>query len=98
MKAVFFIGKEKYGQAKNKAYGDEAVSKQTITIREHSALGMKKEGYYMLIDGEDDAVKKAKELLKGLAEELSGKEEEEVIAAIEEQDASAAEGFGAIFG
>ena len=52
----------------------------------------------MLIDGEDEAIKKAKELLKGLAKELSGKEAEDVIAAIDEQESSAAEGFGAIFG
>ena len=41
MKAVFFIESDKYGQAKNKAYGDETVSMQNITIRDHSALGMK---------------------------------------------------------
>ena len=98
MKAVFFIEKDKYGQAKNKAYGDDSVSKQTITIREHSALGLKKEGYYMLIDGEDEAVKKAKGLLSEVAKELSGKDADEVITAIEEQDSSAAAGFGAIFG
>jgi len=98
MKAVFFIEPDKYGQAKNKVYSDELVSKQSIILRDASALGMKKQGYYMLIDGEDDAVKKAKENLKESAEELSGSEAEEAIQAIEKQESSAAEGFGAIFG
>jgi 6-phosphogluconate dehydrogenase (decarboxylating) len=98
MKAVFFIQKEKQGQAKGKVYGDELVSKQTIILRDSSALGMKKDGYYLMIDGEDDAVKKAKEILKDSAKELTGPEAEEVIAAIDKQESSAAEGFGAIFG
>jgi hypothetical protein len=98
VKAVFFIAKDKYGQAKNKVYGDELVSKQSITIRDNAAIGMKKEGYYLLIEGEQAAIRHAKGMLKGLADELSGKECEQVLAAIEQQESSAAEGFGAIFG
>ncbi len=98
MKAVFFIETDKYGQAKNKVYSDELVSKQSIIIRDASPLGMKKAGYYMLIDGEDEAIKLAKEILADAAHELSGPEAEKVIAAIEKQESSAAEGFGAIFG
>jgi hypothetical protein len=98
MKAVFFVSKENYGSAKNKVYMDELVSKQSITVRDNAAIGMKKEGYYLLIDGDDAAVKKAGELLKGMADRLDGKEEEKVISAIEGQESSAAEGFGAIFG
>ena len=98
MKAVFFAGKDNYGQAKNKVYSDELVSKQSITVRDNAAIGMKKEGYYILIEGEEEAIKHAKEILKGLADELSGKDEEDVLSAIEQQESSAAEGFGAIFG
>lgn len=98
MKAVFFVKKESHGEAKNKVYNDELISRQSITIRDSSALGLKKEGYYLEIDGEDKAVAKAREILKGAAEELEGKEAEEVLSAIEKQESSAAEGFGAIFG
>lgn len=98
MKAVFFAGKDNYGQAKSKVYGDELLSKQSITVRDNAAIGMKKEGYYIMIEGEEEAIKQAKEILKGLADQLSGKEEEDVLSAIEQQESSAAEGFGAIFG
>jgi hypothetical protein len=98
MKAVFFVAKDKYGGAKNRIYADEVLSKQSITIRDNSALGLPKEGYYMQIDGDEKAVKQARELLKGEAEELKGKDAAEVSKAIEGQESSAAEGFGAIFG
>ncbi|UCD03377.1 MAG: hypothetical protein JSV63_01955 [Candidatus Aenigmatarchaeota archaeon] len=98
MKAVFFIQKDKYGGAKNKLYGDELVSRGSITVRDNAAIGKKEEGYYVQIDGDKDALKKARELLKDAGHELKGKDAEEVSAAIEGQESSAAEGFGAIFG
>jgi hypothetical protein len=65
MKAVFFVGKDNYSQAKNKVYTDEAVSRASITIREGSALGLKKQGYYIQVDGDEPAVRKAVEVLQG---------------------------------
>ena len=98
MKAVFFIEKDKYSEAKNKAYSDEEVSRQTIIIRDNASLGLEKEGYYLLINGDDKAVGKAKKLLAESAKELSGEDAEKAISAIDNQESSAAEGFGAIFG
>ena len=98
MKAVFFVKKEKQGEAKNKVYNDDLVSRQSILIRDNSALGIEKEGYYLQIDGEEGAIKRAKDILSGTAEELKGEEAKKVSEAIEKQESSAAEGFGAIFG
>jgi hypothetical protein len=98
MKAVFFIEKEKFGGAKNKLYADELVSKQSITVRDSAAIGKKGEGYYVQIDGDEEALKKAGEILKDAGKELKGQEAEEVTKAIEGQESDAAEGFGAIFG
>ncbi|MCD6496102.1 MAG: hypothetical protein J7K54_02420 [Candidatus Aenigmarchaeota archaeon] len=98
MKAVFFVEKEKYGSAKNRLYGDELVSRQSITIRDNSSVEKEKEGYYMLLDGEDEAIKKAREILKDSAKELKDKEAKDIIGIIEKQESSAADGFGAIFG
>ncbi len=98
MKAVFFIEKEKFGGAKNKLYADELVSKQSITVRDNAAIGKSDEGYYVQIDGNEEAIRKARELLKDAGKELKGKDAEEVFGAIEGQESTAAEGFGAIFG
>ncbi len=53
-----------------------------------------KDGYYILIDGQESALKKAKEILGTTAKQLTGKEEKDVIAKKEEQESGAAAGFG----
>lgn len=98
MKVVFFVQKEGFPGVKGKIYADDLLSRQSITVRDNSAIGVQKEGYYVLIDGTENAVAKAREMLKGAADELKGSAAEEVISAIEGQEENAAEGFGAIFG
>lgn len=98
MKAVFFIPSEKYSKAKNLVYGDDLLSRQSINFRESKALGMKKEGYYLEIDGSEEAIKRLAEILKDLGKEGDKKEREEVLKKISEQEESAAQGFGSIFG
>lgn len=98
MKAIFFAKKDEYGAAKNRLYADDLVSRQSIVTRDNAAIGEKKEGYYILVEGDDKAVAKARELMKEAATELKGKEAEKIESAIESQEESAASGFGAIFG
>ncbi|NIO20658.1 MAG: hypothetical protein GTN76_07945 [Candidatus Aenigmarchaeota archaeon] len=98
MKAVFFIPSENYSKAKNLVYEDDLISRQSINFRESKALGLKKEGYYLEIDGSEEAIKKLAELLKDLGKEVDKKEKEEVLQKISEQEESAAAGFGSIFG
>ena len=98
MKAVFFVEKENYGTAKNKVYGDDVVSKQSITIKEAASVDMKGEGYYFLINGDEDSLKKAEELLADSAKKVEGADKEKVEKIISEQEDNASAGFGAIFG
>ena len=98
MKAIFFVKKDDYSAAKNKLYADDVVSRQSITIRDNAAIGEKKEGYYIQVEGDPKAIGTAKAILKGMATELKGKEAGKIESAIESQEESAASGFGAIFG
>jgi len=98
MKAVFFIPAENYSKAKNLVYEDDLVSRQSINFRESKALGLKKEGYYLEIDGSEESIKRLGEILKDLGKEVDKKEREEVLKKISEQEESAAAGFGSIFG
>jgi hypothetical protein len=98
MKTVFFIPSENYSKAKNLVYGDDLVSRQSINFRESKALGMKKDGYYLEIDGSEESVERLNEILKGVGKEVEKKEREEVLKKISEQEESAAQGFGSIFG
>ena len=99
MKAVFFVEKEKYMAAKNSLEGDDQVSRLSITFRDNESLGMEKEGYYLELDGPEELIAQARELLKeSEAKELEGEELKKVEGAISAQESKAEEGFGAIFG
>ncbi|MBN2042645.1 MAG: hypothetical protein JW754_02465 [Candidatus Aenigmarchaeota archaeon] len=98
MKALFFLPSENYSKAKNKVSEDDVVSRQSLNFRECKALGFDKEGYYLEIDGSEESIVKAKEVIGELGKEVSGKEKEDVLAKIKEQEENAAAGFGSIFG
>ena len=98
MKAVFFIQMENYSKAKNIVYMDDVVARQTVNFREARALGFPKDGYYLEIDGPHEAIKRAKEILGAMAKEAEGKEKEDVLHKIKDEEDRAAEGFGSLFG
>lgn len=98
MEAVFFIEKDRYPQARDKASSDDVVSRQSLTFREAMSLGLHEEGYYLLVSGTEEGIKKARELLKGLGRELKGEEAKGVIELLKKQEEEAMEGFGGIFG
>lgn len=95
-KEVFIVNNENKSKAETLLRGDDLISRQSITIRLATALGMKEDGYFILIDGSDESIKKAEELLKGTAERYKNKNA--VIDKIKEEEDSAIEGFGNIVG
>ncbi len=98
MKALFFVPSENYSKARNAVETDDLISRQTINFRESRALGFDKEGYYLEIDGSEDSISKAREVLEETGKEITGNEKDEVLKKIKEQEDSAAEGFGSLFG
>lgn len=96
MKAVFLVSGENKNKAEQELKKDDLVSRGSITIREASSLGIKEEGYFIVIDASEGAMKRAEEIMKELGEKY--KEKEKVLKRIEEQESSAIEGFGNILG
>ena len=96
MREVFLVKREDKGKAEDALKKDDLVSRQSIVIRECSALGFEEEGYFIILDSSKEALQKAEELLKGLAEKYKNKEE--VLAKFDEQEESAMQGFGMIVG
>ena len=94
--AVFRVEAEK-GMAIAKVTSDDAVSRQTIVVRESQALGFEPGWKYVLIEGSPDAVKRARELFgeHGVSEAPN---QEEVYKKIKSEEESATEGMGFIFG
>lgn len=97
MEILFFISKEKHREVENKIFSDDLLSRQSIIFRDNVSLGLQKEGYYLELKGDAQAINKAKDLLKDLAEEIKGGEKEKVIKLIKSQEDNAAVGFGSIF-
>jgi hypothetical protein len=77
---------------------DDIVSRQSITTRDASAIGMEGDDLYLRITGGDEGVAHATKLAKEqeLGEVLPDAEAAKVAKAIQEQEDSAAEGMGLI--
>ncbi|MFH0832492.1 MAG: hypothetical protein V1900_02090 [Candidatus Aenigmatarchaeota archaeon] len=96
MEEVFLVKSEEKSKAELALRGDDLVGRQSITIKLASALGMKEDGYFIIVNGSDEAMKKVKELLKGIAEKY--KDKENVLKKVAEEEDIAIEGFGNILG
>ncbi|MGA1821236.1 MAG: hypothetical protein ACMUIG_01760 [Thermoplasmatota archaeon] len=76
---------------------DDLVSRQTIAVREASGLGMEGDDTYVLIEGSDQSLKKAVELLGDDGSTVvEGKEE--IYTRIKKAEDEVAEGLGLMFG
>lgn len=76
---------------------DDLVSRQTIAVREASGLDMEGDDTFVLIEGSDEALKKAVELLGDEGTNVEdGKDD--IYAKIKEAEEKVAEGLGLMFG
>jgi YbbR domain-containing protein len=83
----------------NQMLKDDLVSRQSILNRDASSLNIKKDVSYIKIEGSEEGLKKAKEIAKELKfKKLNNKESKEINIKIKEQEDSAADGMGMIFG
>lgn len=96
MKEVYLVSMENKNKAEMALKQDELVNRGSITLKEPSSIGMKEEGIFIILDASEDALKKAEDLLKGLAKKY--KKKNEVIKKVDEQENAAIEGFGNIIG
>ena len=90
MQRVFEVSKENKNKVENILKKDDLVSRQSITMRIFD------DNAYFLIEGEEEAIKRAEELLKDLAK--IAKNEQEIIKKIKEEEEQALVGFGSILG
>ena len=78
--------------------GDDTVSRQSITTREAGALGLPGNILFVRITGSDAGVERAKQLATEteLGKLLGPEDAAKVAKAIDDEEASAAEGMGLI--
>ncbi len=77
---------------------DDIVSRQSIAARDARSLGAPGEGTLVLIEGQEKALHRAEELLKGVGEKLLGKEAEQVHELFRREADDVATGVGFVFG
>jgi polyribonucleotide nucleotidyltransferase len=97
MRVLFFVKNENLAKVKE-IISKDPISRQSITIRDNKSLQLKKTGNYLFIEGDDKVCKAARKEIKEIAEEVTGKEKNEIIKKIEEGERAAMSGFGNIFG
>jgi hypothetical protein len=77
---------------------DDIISRQSIAQRDAGALKIEKEVQFVLIEGDDRALDRAKELFKDLGTFEEGQAAEEIYSKFKEDEEGAAAGVGFIFG
>ncbi len=96
MYAIFKVSGDKKGTVP-KVISDEMISRQSTSVRDGDSLGFEEGITYVLVEGVDEAVEKAKDMFEDLDVEFV-EDDEEIYQAIKKADEDAAAGVGTIFG
>lgn len=95
--AIFSVKKENIGKI-DMALKDDLVSRQSITVRDASVLGISKEVRLVLVEGTEEAIRKADELFKPIGTREPEEEAKAIYAKFKEEDSNVASGMGMVFG
>ncbi len=87
---------EKNDKKVDELFKDDLVSRQTLVKRDGMSLGLKDNYIYLLVEGSEEAINRARDLAG--ERELKGEESEEIYRKIKEAEDEASAGLGAIFG
>ncbi|MDP8011947.1 MAG: hypothetical protein ACP5F1_00950 [Thermoplasmata archaeon] len=97
MYSIFKVEK-KDSQRVDELYKDDVVSRQSIIKRDGISLELKDDNIYVLVEGSEEAIKKAKQIASQFSKVLEGKELEDIYNRFKAQDEKSLEGMGSIFG
>ncbi len=94
---IFSVEKTQVSKV-NQILRDDMVSRQSIVLRDASALNIEKDVRYVLIEGTDEAIKKAEELFAEVGKKEDEDEAKNIYNKIKSEESDVAEGVGFIFG
>ena len=79
---------------------DDMISRQSITTRDAKSLGLKGNHFYVKIEGSSEAIQKAEEIVKetDIGDRLPDKDAKKIDIKLKEEEETASEGMGMIFG
>ncbi len=96
MKKLFFV-RCGVNEALRRIGNDPEVSKLSVTVRSSESMGFG-EGCFVLVSGEDSAVKRCETVLSDVLNDMDGDTERKILKEIEKEGDDALRGFGRIFG
>ncbi len=96
MREVWLVSTENRPKAEDILKKDDITSRQSIFLRAPSALDIKEDGFFIIMDGSEQALKRANELLKDIAKKYDKKDD--VLIKFDEIEASTNEAFGFTLG
>ena len=91
MELILYVEKGSADKLREILLKDDVVSRANVLFRDAKSLG--KDGYYVRVLGSEEQCKKALELAKDLAEEVSGEEREKILKMLESEDEEMLSGF-----
>jgi len=95
---IFEVKTEDAGKI-NELTKDDIVSRQSILTRDATSLGIDKEVLYVKIEGSEEGIKQAEDIAKEQGfKTLDSSEAETINTKIKEEEETAADGMGMIFG
>ncbi len=97
MLLVLYLGKDGR-KAEEILKKDDLCSRQSIALRDARTLGIDKEGYFLFFQGNEEACKRANELVKDFVKDVEEEVLEKARKIYEEESEKALQGFGGIFG
>lgn len=95
MELILYVERGSADKLREILLKDDVVSRANVLFRDAKSLG--KDGYYVRVLGSEEQCKKALELAKDLAEEVSGEEREKVLKMLESEDEEMLSGFSGVF-
>ncbi len=98
MNYVIFSVEKTQASKINQILRDDLISRQSISIRDASALNIEKDVRYVLIEGTEEALKKADELFSDVGKKTDSEEAKNIYDKIKSEESDAASGVGLIFG
>ncbi|KAA0011579.1 MAG: hypothetical protein FE041_04225 [Thermoplasmata archaeon] len=95
--AIFEIEKENE-KIIDEVKKDDLVSRQSIWTRDAKSFGMEENVVFLKIEGSEEAIKRAEELLGDKAKKLEKERKDKINAKFVEDEDMASQGMGFIFG
>ncbi len=96
MKEVLAVSSDKKEKVEDMLKKDEEINRGSIVVKSASSLGFDDDCYFIIIDAPEHAIKKALNMVSGIASVF--KDKNRVLKKYEEQEEAAMQGFGSIMG